>query len=258
VAAGKINAITGEPWRPGLNRAPQDYLVLPQQPWLDGFSIAPGIVRQFLAMPVGRGFSAEEQLSGTAEFGGIQLQVVPMKPEVYFRKEILPGLSITLAMLLRELLDEFISKLFPIAPWGGWRMEEEAIACCCSSGPMGLGAGARIRQEIYSDPHQPDVWNPDDSHRCFVHLCNALVWREITGTNPPHPPLTPAEYQRYRLPWFDFYRDDLDPLPGSTTLATLKTLADFETDDSPAEITPAPAIHLGKKIRPKKVAEWLE
>ena len=79
VATGKINAITGENWRDGLSRNPQDYLVAPKQPWLDGYCVEKGVIRQFVAMPLGQGYSAEEQLTGEAEFGGIQIQVFPMK-----------------------------------------------------------------------------------------------------------------------------------------------------------------------------------
>ena len=53
VAAGKINAVTGETWTAPLNRNPQDYVVWPEQPWLDGFAIEPGVIRQFVAMPLG-------------------------------------------------------------------------------------------------------------------------------------------------------------------------------------------------------------
>ena len=42
VAAGKINAVTGDGWRTGLHREPQDYMVSPEQPWLDGFAVEPG------------------------------------------------------------------------------------------------------------------------------------------------------------------------------------------------------------------------
>ncbi len=39
VAAGKINAVTGETWSDGLERDPQDYMVVPNQPWLDGYCV---------------------------------------------------------------------------------------------------------------------------------------------------------------------------------------------------------------------------
>ena len=38
IAAGKVNALTGKPWSLALNDDPQDYLVVPTQPWLDAVS----------------------------------------------------------------------------------------------------------------------------------------------------------------------------------------------------------------------------
>src|SRR5688572_18204419 len=58
VAAGKVNAVTGAPWRDELARDPQDYLVAPVQPWLDGYCVERGVIRQFVAMPLGSGYSA--------------------------------------------------------------------------------------------------------------------------------------------------------------------------------------------------------
>ncbi len=40
VAAGKINAISGKLWKPKLDRSDRDYIVVPEQPWLDGFCVA--------------------------------------------------------------------------------------------------------------------------------------------------------------------------------------------------------------------------
>ena len=47
VATGKINAVSGDAWTPGLHRRPQDYVVSPEQPWLDGYCVARGSIRQF-------------------------------------------------------------------------------------------------------------------------------------------------------------------------------------------------------------------
>ena len=57
VAAGRINAISGAPDEARLHAEPQDYLVCPEQPWLDGIHTAPGTIRQFVAMPLGLGYS---------------------------------------------------------------------------------------------------------------------------------------------------------------------------------------------------------
>lgn len=83
VAAGKINALTGEAWSPSLSAKEQDYIVIPAQPWIDGFAISKGIIRQFVAERLGEGFSVEEQLTGKAEFGGLQIIAYPMKAECY-------------------------------------------------------------------------------------------------------------------------------------------------------------------------------
>jgi hypothetical protein len=55
VAAGGLNALTGEPFPAPLNGAPQNYLVVPEQPWLDGVLAAEGLVRQFVAVAGGAG-----------------------------------------------------------------------------------------------------------------------------------------------------------------------------------------------------------
>jgi len=83
VATGKINAVTGDNWKDGLKRKRQDYMVSTEQPWLDGYCVEKGFIRQFVAMPLGSGYSAEEQITGEAEHGGIQIVVYPMKREVF-------------------------------------------------------------------------------------------------------------------------------------------------------------------------------
>ena len=212
IAAGKINAVSGEPWKEGLNRKPQDYVVTPEQPWLDGFAVEKGVIRQFVAMPLGADYSVEEQLSGKAEFGGVQFQAIPMKARKYFESELRSRLPKRLADILGELIP-------------AWRMESFGDICmCCNSPDMGLGAGGRMKQQIFEDPYSPEDWDMEQTSRCFVHLCDALLWREITGENPPQTPVTAREYQRARLPWFDFYRDDLAVLEGSKTLAGIKSV----------------------------------
>ena len=250
VASGKINAVSGEPWRSGLNREPQDYLVLPKQPWLDGFAVGKGIIRQFVAMPLGAGYSVEEQISGKCEFGGIQLQVYPIKPDIYFEREVLPQLPKTLSDILPHFL--------PPAPIMHNRM------CCSmeSSEGMGLGMGGRMKQQIYEDPHKIDEWDLETSSRCFVHLCNALVWREITEYSPPQTPVTALEYERAGLPWFDYYRDDLAVLEGSKILAGLKSVVKLSKEKGDMAVIGNNSVEIetleycGPKRRPQIVREW--
>ena len=57
--------------------------MVPEQPWIDGYNVDTGIVRQFVAAPLGQGYTVEEQLTGEANVGGLQIQAFPMKKEYY-------------------------------------------------------------------------------------------------------------------------------------------------------------------------------
>ena len=67
IAAGKINAVSGAAWTAELPSGPQDDVVVPGQPWLDGFSVGEGLIRQSVALPLGAGDSVEELLTGRAD-----------------------------------------------------------------------------------------------------------------------------------------------------------------------------------------------
>jgi hypothetical protein len=147
VAAGKINALTGELWRTDLQADPQNYLVLPEQPWLDGFAVRKGVIRQFVAMPLGAGYSAEEQITGKADTGGIQFKVFPLRAEAYFRSEVADRLPKSLEDLLDELVDaELLDSgiLYSGVPCPSMMMADLDLS-------MGLGAGGTMRQEIFKD-----------------------------------------------------------------------------------------------------------
>jgi hypothetical protein len=241
VAAGKINAVTGKSWSNGLNTAPQDYMVSPRQPWLDGFCVKKGLIRQFVAMPLGAGYTAEEQLTGEAEHGGLQIVVYPMKREVFERR-------------------------FP-------EEEEESVVCCLAApdeamtlgrtrgAAIGSAPGGRMKQEIYSDPFGLDDWEHGEKGRCFVHIANSLVWREITGRQPPTTPPTAKEYSKAGLPWFDYYNDQAEALEGAKELAGLKSVAELgqEKSDVPLpeneSVTPETIIKLRRKLKRDEVRE---
>jgi len=83
-ATGKVSALTGKKWSKKLKA--DDYMVAPGQPWLDGYVVADGTVRQFVAAPLGLGVTAEAQITGKEEFGGLQLEVLPMLFEKFDKK----------------------------------------------------------------------------------------------------------------------------------------------------------------------------
>ena len=80
VGIGDIDALSGLPWSPDLHDDPQDYVVCPDQPWLDGINAGEGFVRQFVAMPLGSGYTVEGQLTGAERVGGLELRVFEPKP----------------------------------------------------------------------------------------------------------------------------------------------------------------------------------
>lgn len=207
VAAGKINAVTGDPWDEDLHREPQDYLVVPDQPWLDGYCVERGVIRQFVAMPLGSGYSVEEQLTGRAEYGGLQIVAFPLKKQAYERYR-------RRREVTREVDD------------GDY---DDAVKYMLCEAPadfdMGLGGGGQMRQEIYDDALEFDDWDQSRSSRCFVHIANSLVWRAVTGDDPPTVPPTSAEYTKAGLPWFEYYAENVTALEGSDALAKVKSVA---------------------------------
>jgi hypothetical protein len=238
VATGKVNAVSGQSWRKGLNLEPQDYVVPPEQPWLDGYCVEKGVIRQFVAMPLGQGYTVEEQVTGEAEFGGMQLLAYPMKRKVFERR-------------------------FPKRESHEWWGEEEVLACLeeeASFAPaMGLAPGGRMKQEIYDDPYDPEDWDLENASRCFIHLANSEAWRSITGFSPPHKPPTARQYSDAGLPWFNYYSENATAIEGSSVLNGLKSVKGIGKDKggSPLpeneSIEPRRIKNLGRK--PRRVRE---
>ena len=234
VAAGKIDAVSGAAWSTSLAAEPQDYAVVPEQPWLDGFNVGDGVIRQFVAMPLGAGYTAEEQITGRGEVGGVQLLAYPMKREAYER-------LIAARSLLRDT---------------------RALAVAYSAVPtpdMGLGAGGRIRQEIEEDSYGVEVWDLDHPARCFVHLARAEQWPALTGRPAPTSPPTAEQYRRAGIPWFD-YEAAGAAVPGSDVLAGIRSVAQVaaghgldlpDNDTVPVDRV----VRLGRRS-PAAVSEW--
>lgn len=235
IAAGKINAVTGESWQNTLSaRSKQDYMVIPEQPWLDGFYAGKGLIRQFVAMQLGEGYTAEEQLTGQAVHGGLQCIVYPMKAERY---EELRACEQTPLMAYSSNV--------------------------CYSPPkkeMGLAPGGLMRQKIYEDDYGIDAWDQSQCTRCFVHILNSQQYVAVTGRRPPTKPPTAQEYTAAGLPWFDYYDQDLTALQQASTLMELDSVeAKRRKKGEPSiggndPVTPAlvKTVHGGKTV----VREW--
>lgn len=210
VAAGKINAVSGKRWKPELDGADHDYMIVPEQPWLDGFCVAKDVIRQFVAMPLGSGYSVEEQITGKAEHGGLQLVVYPMKAERYEairkqreeqarrRAQMVAGAAYSGsdASFRRACAHEmsadhdFCESYQPVVPSPSTQPSPRVARVPARA--MSLAAGGRMTQQIYADPYGLDTWDQSVSSRCFVTMVDAVQWLEITGAAPSARPPTTA------------------------------------------------------------------
>ena len=237
IAAGKINAVTGDQWNNELHDDPQDYIEITSQPWLDGFSVSKDMIRQFVAMPLGEGYTAEEQITGEAEFGGIQIIAYPMKSEVYEK-------------MMKETAD----------------MD---MMCCsyiressCEYEEMGLAAGGLMKQEIYEDEYSLDDYDLDNASRCYVHIINSEQYHKVTGNHPPHKSPSAKDYTDEGLPWFDYYDETKTALNGATKLAGLDSVAakGVKKGESPLQdndaVSPTNVIDIGKKDNTVREGEF--
>lgn len=246
VAAGKINAVSGKPWRKKLTGADQDYMVAPPQPWLDGFNAGDGVIKQFVAMPMGMGYTAEAQVTGKEKHGGIQLMVIPPK-KGKFKKlrrergalqeektggiiigggEVYDGSS-TFCSMGGPTIGASINSLSA----RGVRSASSNMlrsAALPKSAEMGLAGGGSMRQKIYSDPHGLGTWDQGASGRLFVHIINAEMYEQITGERPP---ASPVEASGFSGPFFDITDDHLEDIEAPDVLVDLPTVSEIDEEN---------------------------
>jgi hypothetical protein len=212
VEIGGINAVSGRQSEKSLVEEPQNYVVIPEQPWLDGINAGPGSIRQFVAMPLGLGYTLEAALSGEEKHGGVRITVYDPKP------------------------GRFPDAAPPESTAGPQKMAMPAAKKSIAAG-MGLGAGGVMKQKIYPDPHGVDVWDQANYGGLTVHILNSAQYRMVTGQDPPPTPIDAATYTQHKLPWFELYDEEKQHVAPSEELAGAKTIAErdqeqgFESDD---------------------------
>jgi hypothetical protein len=199
IAVGRVNAVSGEPWDEFLHDQPQDYLVCPDQPWLDGINAGPGYIRQFVAVPLGMGYTVEGQVTGEETWGGLQIQVFEPKPGK-----------------------------FPDEPPPEPPFELQTFAAMApqemTGAQMGFGAGGRMTQKIYPDRFGIETWDQNNFGSVFVHIVNSEQYYKITGAPPPPTPIDAATYVEMELPWFELYDEQEADLEASKKLAAVKSI----------------------------------
>lgn len=206
VGVGSVNAVTGDGWHEALDHDPQDYLVCPGQPWLDGFLTGDGEVRQFVAMPLGAGYTVEEQLSTTDAVGGIRLLVYEPKPG-----------------------------RFPDGPPPG--TGGAASPSVMAEPAMGLGAGGRIRQRLYVDRHGVETWDMDRCGQAVVHILNSTQFRTVTGQDPPPTPVDARTYTEHGLPWFTLYEEDDEALTATERLQRVRSIGEIGRNEGDGDLS---------------------
>lgn len=196
VGIGGIDAISGAPFDAN-QLSDQDYVVIPDQPWLDGINAGDGFIRQFVAVPLGEGLTVEAQLTGREDRGGLALALFEPRPG-----------------------------RFPDEP-----PHEEVLEmrCLAPAAPpsMGLGAGGRMRQEIYADEYGIGTWQTTPSRVIEIELVDALAFSVLTGIEHPPPP-DAATYTRHGLPWFDLLQPTHRDIAAADRLRGIRSIGDLE------------------------------
>jgi hypothetical protein len=193
VGIGGIDALTGDPWSEELRSDPQNYLVAPDQPWIDGINSGHETIRQFVAMPLGSGVTVEGQLTGEERVGGLQFVVFEPKPGRFPDTEPEPG-----------------------PPDEGVVLE--------SMPEMGLAAGGQMTQKIYPDPYGIESWDVSSPTSFRVRIVNTEQWQALTGEEPPPTPIDADAYTRAGLPWFVLYDEEKGDLAPTDRLRSIRPI----------------------------------
>jgi hypothetical protein len=252
VAVGKINAVSGKPWDQALRDEEKDYMVVPPQPWLDGINAGEDTIRQFVAMPLGMGYTVEGQITGEERFGGIQVIVYEAKPGVF------PDEPAEHDRFFRQ------SMMFCAAESSA----SKAVWARAKSGgaEMGLGAGGKMKQKIYEDEHGIATWDVENYGRTYVHIVNSMMYREITGEEAPPTPVTAKLYAERGYPWFDVYDEHLTDIAAPDALKDVKSIKEMDAekgfapqqDDDPVDVPEDKIIKYGTQKEKDEIedGEW--
>ncbi|RYP25732.1 hypothetical protein DL768_011427 [Monosporascus sp. mg162] len=277
IYCGGVNAVSGEHHSEDLStkfrrlklnmdkESIQDYIVTPEQLWVDGIATEPGIVRQFVAMPMGQGYTVEAQLTGKETNGGLQFEITPSfikeigstpRAENDFSVNIktLTGKTLPVPCNLMELVLDLKSHIHDIEgippdeqrlTWKG-KVLENGIGDVLhlvlrisggAAGPglgreMGIAAGGKIKQTIARDRHDPRIWEDQVTLTIPVHILNSTAFHAVTGHTPPPCPIDASTYAEANLPFFDLYEE---PSSVAGDFEALKSVNEIEQDRGLAE-----------------------
>ncbi|QPC69412.1 hypothetical protein HYE68_000164 [Fusarium pseudograminearum] len=293
---GGINAVSGEPSvadaattlrRRNLIRqgkSVQDYVVVPGQHWLDGIAVEQGNVRQFVAMPAGKGHSVESQITGEEVTGGIQFEIsrLDIKPRDIKKED---EISLMVQSLTRGYISLKVSRADTVAEfkarfeakekvpsdllrftYGRRQLEDHETLAeyhlpnhgliqtairlrgggVNASAEMHMAAGGRITQGIVA--LQKLRYSKTVPVTFNVQILNSASFERVTGKKPPQSPITAKWYADAGYPFFSIYEE---PTTICGDFAGVKSVA--EIDGTTEESMPAgmPIVDcVTRKVRP--------
>jgi hypothetical protein len=184
-------------------------------------------IRQFVAMPMGEGYTVEEQITGEAVHGGLQIIVYPLKPEFYIPKprSMVYAVSAGLGGSFQPIygVNGMSASGTSSALRGVRSPPQETLAVS----DMGMAPGGLMEQKIHEDNFGIEKFDQSVSAKCFVHLLNAHQYRAVTGKVPPQKAPTAEDYTAAGLPWFLESNTASNALQGAPALKKLDSVANL-------------------------------
>jgi len=193
-----------------MNTSANGHRFMPFRPSSDGWMALRSRRASFASLSqclLGEGYTAGEQLTGKAEWGGLQIMAVPLKADVWRRRRKAferqrEEERREYARVLQQLSSSTADNEFGL-PMQLRAHSMPSVSMAPAAMSMGLGGGGRMRQTIYPDRFRSEDWDLAAGDRVFVNRGHAKDWKSITGSAPPNEPPTAATYSQAGLPWFD-------------------------------------------------------
>ncbi len=222
VAVGRVNAVTGKPFDQDIRAQSQDYVVIPDQQWLDGINKGNGVVSQFVAMPLGKGYTIEEQITDEAVHGGFQLMAYDSHEAVF------PDDSPEQRRENEYSYSERHSEKDALCSAPKRMGMMAATAPSLEPFEMGIAVGGSIKQKIITDQYGAESWDSETATPVCIHIVNSEAFRAITGLKAPKTPITAYSYEKRGLPWFSKYDESTPGLPGAKAFRFIKSVLQID------------------------------
>jgi hypothetical protein len=232
VCVGRVNAITGKTFSEHLSASQQDYVVIPDQMWLDGIATGQGTVNQFVAMPLGQGYTIEAQITDEEKFGGFQLVGFEAIEGRFPERDPAIDERIRTEEEQRRNKDDSGIRYQSSQSFSLSCNHNDGLNAAPLSGQnlsMGIAAGGSIKQQIHPDIHGVDSWDNNKKRIVTIHLVNSLAYKAITGKEAPDSPITMQQYQKFRIPWYSNYDETITPIKPPSIFKRILSIAQIDS-----------------------------